>query len=155
MDDLDRDYLSACQLGITLASLGIGFLGEPAVADLLEPLFGDVLATASRSRSRSPSPTCSSPSLHITIGEQVPKIYAISATPSRSRAASRARCTSSRVLFRPFIACSTASRNGILRLIGIDTDKLRRGRARPEEIQLLIAAVDDRRASSTPARRGC
>src|SRR5688500_12250052 len=40
LDDLSR-YLSACQLGITLTSLGIGFLGEPAVADLIEPLFGD------------------------------------------------------------------------------------------------------------------
>ena len=37
MDDLNR-YLSSCQFGITLASLGIGFLGEPAIADLLEPL---------------------------------------------------------------------------------------------------------------------
>ncbi len=32
-------YLSACQLGITLASLGLGWLGEPAIATLIEPLF--------------------------------------------------------------------------------------------------------------------
>lgn len=36
--DLDA-YLSACQLGITLASLGLGWVGEPAFADLLTPLF--------------------------------------------------------------------------------------------------------------------
>src|SRR4029453_14055845 len=35
-------YLSACQLGITMASIGIGFLGEPAVAELIEPIFGGV-----------------------------------------------------------------------------------------------------------------
>ncbi|MES2116385.1 MAG: CNNM domain-containing protein, partial [Pseudomonadota bacterium] len=35
-------YLSACQLGITLASLGLGWVGEPAFAGLLEPLFAAV-----------------------------------------------------------------------------------------------------------------
>lgn len=34
-----NSYLSACQLGITLASLGLGWVGEPAVARMLEPLF--------------------------------------------------------------------------------------------------------------------
>ncbi len=37
-ENLDA-YLSVCQLGITLASLGLGWLGEPAVASLLRPLF--------------------------------------------------------------------------------------------------------------------
>ena len=52
------EYLSACQLGITMTSLGIGFLGEPAIADLFEDVFGDVdLAQRHRSRSRWRSPT--------------------------------------------------------------------------------------------------
>src|SRR5215211_6391881 len=38
--DQISEYLSACQFGITLASLGIGFLGEPAIAELVEPVFG-------------------------------------------------------------------------------------------------------------------
>ena len=38
-NDLDV-YLSACQLGITLASLGLGWIGEPTVASLLEPVWG-------------------------------------------------------------------------------------------------------------------
>ena len=37
-------YLSACQFGITLASLGIGFLGAPAIATLFEPLLGGPLS---------------------------------------------------------------------------------------------------------------
>ena len=44
LEQIDRidEYLSACQLGITMASIGIGFLGEPAIASLLEEPLGDV-----------------------------------------------------------------------------------------------------------------
>ena len=42
LDAIDR-YLSACQLGITMASIGIGFLGEPAIASLLEEPLGEVV----------------------------------------------------------------------------------------------------------------
>src|SRR3954453_17885687 len=40
LDDLSR-YLAACQVGITLTSLGIGFLGEPAIATIFEGIFGE------------------------------------------------------------------------------------------------------------------
>src|SRR5215212_12221688 len=43
LDELNS-YLSACQLGITLASIGIGFLGEPAFADLLEPVLPEAVS---------------------------------------------------------------------------------------------------------------
>lgn len=43
MEHID-EYVAACQVGITLASIGIGFLGEPAIADLLEPVLGDVFS---------------------------------------------------------------------------------------------------------------
>ena len=42
MDNLD-DYLAVTQLGITLASLGLGWIGEPAVAALIEPVLGGLL----------------------------------------------------------------------------------------------------------------
>lgn len=73
-----ESYLAACQLGITMASLGLGWVGEPIVAAMLEPLFrlmhmpdqlvhpiafliGFIVFS----------------SLHIVIGEQVPKTFAI------------------------------------------------------------------------------
>src|SRR5271154_6931166 len=42
IEQLDKieDSLSACQVGVTMASIGIGFLGEPSLAKLLEPIFG-------------------------------------------------------------------------------------------------------------------
>ena len=42
VEQLDHieESLSACQIGVTIASIGIGFLGEPSLAKLLEPVFG-------------------------------------------------------------------------------------------------------------------
>ncbi|WP_170107672.1 hemolysin family protein [Photobacterium lipolyticum] len=71
-------YLAACQLGITMASLGLGWVGEPAVAHLLEPLFltlglsGELLHTVSFLIG-----FLIFSSLHIVLGEQVPKTLAI------------------------------------------------------------------------------
>src|SRR3989338_9119396 len=72
-------YLSACQLGITLASLGLGWIGEPAFATLLEPVFSFLGVT---------SPQFIAISaffiafliisfLHIVVGELMPKSLAI------------------------------------------------------------------------------
>src|SRR5665811_2476337 len=45
LDHVD-EYVATSQVGITLASIGIGFLGEPAIASLIEPLFEGVLGEA-------------------------------------------------------------------------------------------------------------
>ncbi|MFN2507293.1 MAG: hemolysin family protein [Chthoniobacterales bacterium] len=72
-------YLSACQLGITLASLGLGWVGEPFLAQMLQPAFAFV-------NIQSPAVITSISFtiafslitfLHIVIGEQAPKILAI------------------------------------------------------------------------------
>lgn len=71
-------YLAACQLGITMASLGLGWIGEPAVAALLKPLFS--LAGISESLTHTVSFILGFlifSSLHIVVGEQVPKTFAI------------------------------------------------------------------------------
>ncbi len=71
-------YLAACQLGITMASLGLGWVGEPAVAALLEPLFhwAGVPDTLLHTSAFLVGFLVFS-SLHIVIGEQVPKTFAI------------------------------------------------------------------------------
>ena len=70
LDDLNQ-YLSACQFGITLASLGIGFLGEPAIARLIEPLFGQLSHGVAVAISIAIAYILVT-TLHITFGEQVP-----------------------------------------------------------------------------------
>ena len=134
VDDLSR-YLSSCQLGITLTSLGIGFLGEPAVANLIEPLFGDLSHNVTLAISLAIAYLLTT-SLHITIGEQVPKIYAIQKSEPIARLVARPLIVFTRV-FRPFIALLNAASNGILRLLGIRTDNFDEGET-PEEIKMLI-----------------
>ncbi|MBT8103392.1 MAG: hemolysin family protein [Gammaproteobacteria bacterium] len=71
-------YLAACQLGITMASLGLGWVGEPAVAALLEPLLAKVGITGPALHTISfIVGFLVFSSLHIVVGEQVPKTYAI------------------------------------------------------------------------------
>src|ERR687892_2914770 len=76
LNELSR-YLAACQLGITLTSLGIGFLGEPAVAQIFEDMFGDSVPHGVSLAISLAIAYVITTSLHITIGEQVPKNYAI------------------------------------------------------------------------------
>lgn len=79
-------YLSACQLGITLASLGLGWLGEPAVASLIEPLFAD-LAGWNSIYTETIAVTIAFlliSFLHIVLGELVPKSLAIQKAESIS-----------------------------------------------------------------------
>jgi CBS domain containing-hemolysin-like protein len=134
IDDLSR-YLSSCQLGITLTSLGIGFLGEPAVADLIEPLFGDLSHGVTLAISLAIAYVLTT-SLHITIGEQVPKIYAIQKSEPVARLVARPLILFTRI-FRPFIALLNGASNGLLRLLGIRTDNFDEGET-PEEIKMLI-----------------
>lgn len=71
-------YLAACQLGITMASLGLGWVGEPAVAALLEPLFHDLgVPDAMLHTTAFIVGFLIFSSLHIVVGEQVPKTLAI------------------------------------------------------------------------------
>jgi magnesium and cobalt exporter, CNNM family len=134
MDDLSR-YLSSCQLGITLTSLGIGFLGEPAVADLVEPLFGDLPHGVTLGLSLAIAYLLTT-SLHITIGEQVPKIYAIQKAEPVARFVARPLYLFTKV-FHPFIAILNTASNAILRVVGIRTDNFDEGET-PEEIKMLI-----------------
>jgi CBS domain containing-hemolysin-like protein len=73
-----ESYLAACQLGITMASLGLGWIGEPAVAALLLPLLQPLgLSDAAIHQIAFLTGFLIFSSLHIVIGEQVPKSFAI------------------------------------------------------------------------------
>src|SRR5204863_9246343 len=86
LKQIDRidEYLSACQLGITMASLGIGFLGEPAVAKLLEPIFGGFSHGVAVGISVAIAYALVT-SLHVAVGEQAPKLFALARPEGSAR----------------------------------------------------------------------
>jgi CBS domain containing-hemolysin-like protein len=127
-DDLNQ-YLSACQFGITLASLGIGFLGEPAIATIFEPLFGNFSHNVKIGISVAIAYVIVT-GTHVVLGEQVPKIYSI-IHPDRIAI----------FVARPLRAFNTA------------TPRRRRVR-RPRSCRS-SSARPVRAASSTRARRAC
>jgi len=131
-------YLSACQFGITLASLGIGFLGEPAIATLFEPLLGGPLSHGASVAISVAIAYILVTSIHVIAGEQVPKIFAIVNAESVARRSARPLGWFE-LGMRPFINMLNGAANGILRLMRIDpTAELDEGGS-PEDFKLLIS----------------
>ncbi|TYR81239.1 HlyC/CorC family transporter [Priestia megaterium] len=72
------EYLSACQLGITITALGLGWLGEPTVAHMLQPLFGQLGLDGALSKVVSVAIAFGIVTfLHVVVGELAPKTFAI------------------------------------------------------------------------------
>jgi CBS domain containing-hemolysin-like protein len=124
LGELERldEYLSACQVGITMASIGIGFLGEPSLAQLLEPIFGGLshgLAVAISVAIAYALVTA----IHISVGEQVPKMLAITRAEGALRVLARP-LAAFRAASAPFTVALTKAANRIVRLFGVHPGEL-------------------------------
>ena len=123
IDHVDT-YIAATQLGITLSSLALGWIGEPAIATLIEPLIG-YIPLVPQTILDGLTHTIAFviafsivTSLHIVIGELAPKSIAL----QRSESAALFVATPIRwfyLIFRPAIVALNAVGNGVVRLIGI------------------------------------
>ncbi len=139
LEDLS-EYLSACQFGVTLASLGIGFLGEPAIAELFEPSLGRALGHAAAVAIAIAIAYVLITSVHITIGEQVPKIFAIVRPEQVAVRVARPLSIFAAVM-RPFIRALDGASNAMLRGIGIDVASAHQQDATPQELRAMIQAA--------------
>jgi CBS domain containing-hemolysin-like protein len=132
-----NEYISAVQIGITMTSIGIGALGEPALARLLKGALGDA-----PSHGVALALAVAIAFLLITLaqlvaGEIVPKFYAIDRAEAVARRVARPLRAFS-LAFRPLIVAVNAIADRILRLLGVDMDLERRGGS-PDELKILIA----------------
>ncbi len=136
MDDLSR-YLSAAQVGITLTSLGLGFLGEPSIGRLIKDILGTSVPEWVSTAVSVLLAYLITTSIHITFGEQVPKIFAIQKAEGVARRVARPLAVFTK-MFSPFIGALNAASNAILRLLGVRTSgQLDEGES-PEELRVLI-----------------
>jgi CBS domain containing-hemolysin-like protein len=132
--------LSACQLGITMASLGLGWIGEPAVARLLRPLLqaigivseiwihGVAFAVAFTAIT----------AVHIVLGEQAPKIFAIR-RPESVLLWFALPMKFFYFLSFPFMVALNASTAFVLRIVGIGSASEHEAAHSEEEIRALLS----------------
>lgn len=134
-------YLSVCQLGITLASLGLGWLGEPAIADLLTPLLKNwgiqsmaVVHTISFTIAFAIITF-----LHVVLGELAPKTLAIQQAEKIVLLLARPMRLFY-VLFYPGVITLNGTANFLLRLIGLKNSPEHEQTHTEEELRMLINA---------------
>ncbi|HEV7286137.1 MAG TPA: CNNM domain-containing protein, partial [Kaistia sp.] len=141
VDHLDA-YLAATQLGITISSLALGWVGEPALAHLIEPwlamLPGNIATAASHTIAVVISFVIIT-ALHIVLGELAPKSLALQRSETTALWVVRPLSVFLFVL-RPAILSLNGLGNLVLRLCGLRPGAGEESLHSPEELKLLIAA---------------
>ena len=118
LDRLDS-YISATQLGITLASLALGWIGEPSFAHLIEPLIQGIggLSYYVKHIVATALAFAAITFLHTVLGEIVPKAIGIQNAESIAIMCSRP-LTLFRGIFKPIVSLLNGAANLVVRLLG-------------------------------------
>ncbi|MBI4617348.1 MAG: DUF21 domain-containing protein [Planctomycetes bacterium] len=136
------DYLSLCQVGITFASIGLGFVGEPAFARLIEPAvrWTGVASEAVAHTIAILVAYFLVSYLHVVIGEQVPKMAAIR-RPDVSALWVAAPLKVCRMFFYGPLVLLSFSTKFVLRLLGLAEAK--EPQHTEEELRILMARSEE------------
>jgi CBS domain containing-hemolysin-like protein len=141
---LDRS-IAATQLGITLASIGLGWVGEPALARLLQPLFAALPepwpAVATHSAATVTAFVLIT-FMHVVFGELIPKNLTLH-QPDRTALWLAAPLVMFARLTRPLTLLMSATANGILRLLGYEPARGEEMVHSVEELALLIEDTEE------------
>ena len=137
-------YLSATQLGITLASLGLGWVGEPLVAHrLVGPVFAYFGFAMQSTLVTTISYTLALALItfvHIVFGEQAPKWLAIQEAERTALWVARPMAIFY-WLFKPFILVLNAASNGVVRMLGVNPEQHAHDLVHSEEeLRIIITA---------------
>ena len=136
-------YIAACQLGITMASLALGWIGEPALAHLVQPpmqaLVGRFAPQAAHGVAVAVAFTLIT-GLHIVVGELAPKGLALQRTDGTTLWVARP-IHAFYLVFRWPITALNAVGNAALRLVGLPTATNHEQVHTPQELRYLVAGT--------------
>jgi CBS domain containing-hemolysin-like protein len=140
--DPDR-FIAATQLGITIASLALGWIGEPAIAHLIEPLFGIVpdtfLSHATAGAIATVIAFAIITFMHVVIGELAPKSIALG-YPEQSSLVVAAPMVIFENVFRPAIWALNGTGNWLLKLVGLNRPTGHQLVHSVEELKMLVSS---------------
>lgn len=133
------EYLSACQLGITITALGLGWLGEPTVEEMLHPLFGKWSVNPSISSILSFGIAFASVTfLHVVVGELAPKTVAIQKAEAVTLAFSKPIIMFYKIMY-PFIWVLNGSARLLVGLFGLKSASEHEIAHSEEELRILLS----------------
>jgi CBS domain containing-hemolysin-like protein len=141
IENPDR-VIAATQLGITLASLGLGWIGEPALSHLLEPVVNLFPPAVQSGISHSLSAGIAFAIitfLHVVVGELAPKSIALQ-NPERTSLFIARPTVWSEVIFKPAIWVLNGTGNALLRLLGVQPASGHEMVHSIEELRMLVTA---------------
>jgi putative hemolysin len=139
------DAIAATQLGITMASLALGWLGEPALAHFLMPLFGFLPPEWGARTSHGVATAIAFAGityLHVVVGELAPKTVAIR-VPDRVAVRVAAPLLAFERVVRPFISLMNGTGNLIVRALGFEPTAHAAHVHSVQELQLLVEDVQE------------
>ncbi|MFB9274312.1 hemolysin family protein [Cohnella cellulosilytica] len=132
-------YLSACQLGITITALGLGWLGEPTVEKMLYPVFGQLGIGESAGHILSFGIAFVSITfLHVVLGELAPKTMAIHKAEAISVFTAPLIIIFHKVMY-PFIWVLNGSANALVRVFGMKPASEHEEAHSEEEIRIILS----------------
>ncbi|MBM6617087.1 hemolysin family protein [Bacillus suaedaesalsae] len=133
------EYLSACQLGITITALGLGFLGEPTVGHMLEPLFIQFNISESVAKILSFAVAFAIVTfLHVVIGELAPKTVAIQKAEGVTLAFAKPLMIFYKLMF-PFIKILNGSARLLIGAFGLKPVSEHEISHSEEELRLILS----------------
>jgi CBS domain containing-hemolysin-like protein len=132
-------YLSACQLGITITALGLGWLGEPTIVVLLNPIFESFAIPESASHIIAFIIAFSVITfLHVVIGELAPKTWAIQRAEQITLLTATPLIWFYKIMY-PFIFTLNGSARFITRMFGLGTASEHEVAHSEEELRIILS----------------